>query len=78
MVREMQRTDELVLFLVARSLKHETEQHRRAASATGFGLQADWNRSNRCACARSGARLMWKKKRGKSFVSRLSFQIVVK
>jgi len=51
----MQRSDELDLLPSGRSLMRETEQLRRLALTTGCGLQAVWNRSNRCACARSGA-----------------------
>jgi len=35
----------------------QTERHRRLALATGFGSQAVWNRSNRRAGARGGARV---------------------
>lgn len=74
----MQRSEALDLLPVGALTQTQTEHYRRLALATGFRSQAVWNRSTRSAGARGGARLMKKKKRGKTFVSRLSFQIVVK
>jgi len=44
------------LFLIAPLARTQSERSRRLALATGFGSQTVWNKSNRCAGERGGAR----------------------
>ena len=56
-VRAMQRLEARDLLPVAALAQTQSERHRRLALATGFGSQAVWNKSTRCAGARGGARV---------------------
>ena len=45
------------MFLIEPLTRTQSERRRWIALATGFGPQVVWNRSNRCAGARGGARV---------------------
>src|SRR5215510_14123700 len=57
LAREAQWPGALDWLAVAPLARAQSERRRRIALATGFGSQVVWNRSNRCAEVRGGARV---------------------